>query len=76
MPAATITRPKVRENEMIRYMGSKTTPEGATLYVFLVNGAQKEVREGALKQYPGCYEALPPAAKQKIEANRRWMSNL
>jgi len=50
---------------MIRYMGSKKTPDGATLYVFLVNGAQKEVREGALKQYPGCYEALPPDAKQK-----------
>lgn len=61
---------------MIKYMGSKKTTEGGTLYVFLVNGLQKEVRESALKQHPGCYEALPPAAKAKIDANRRWMAKL
>lgn len=61
---------------MIKYMGSKKTTEGGTLYVFLVNGLHKEVREGALKQHPGCYEALPAAAKAKIDANRRWMAKL
>lgn len=61
---------------MIRYLGSKKTPEGGTLYVFLVNGAQKELREASLKQYPGCYEALPPEAKERIRANRSWMSKL
>jgi len=45
-------------------MGSKTTPEGATLYVFLVNGAQKEVREGALKQYPA---VTRPCARSETE---------
>jgi hypothetical protein len=44
--------------------------------VFLINGLQKEIRESALKQYPGCYEALPAAAKAKINANRAWMQKL
>ena len=61
---------------MIKYIGSKTTAEGGILYVFLVNGLQKEVRESALKQHPGCYEALPAATKEHIKANRRWMLNL
>ncbi len=61
---------------MIRYMGSKKTSEGATVYVFVINGLQKEVKESALKQHPGCYDALPAAAKEKIEQNRRWMSKL
>ena len=61
---------------MIKYMGTRKTPEGATTYVFVINGAQKEVRESALKQHPGCFEALPQSVKQKIEANRRWMSNM
>ncbi|MET3130833.1 hypothetical protein AAKU55_001091 [Oxalobacteraceae bacterium GrIS 1.11] len=61
---------------MIKYMGTKKNTEGATLYVFLVNGLQKEVREGALKQHPGCYEALPPSAKAKVDASRIWMSKL
>ena len=50
--------------------------EGATVYVFVVNGQQKEIREGALKQHPGCFEALPAAAKAQIAANRSWMSKL
>jgi hypothetical protein len=37
---------------------------------------EKEVREGALKQHPGCYEALPAAVKAKIAANRAWLSKL
>lgn len=61
---------------MIKYLGSKKTDQGGTLYVFLINGVQKEIRESALKQYPGCYEALPPAAKAKISANRQWMQKL
>jgi len=61
---------------MIKYLGTKKTDQGASLYVFLINGQQKEIRESALKQYPGCYEALPAAAKAKISANRAWMQKL
>jgi hypothetical protein len=50
--------------------------EGATVYVFVVNGLQKEIRESALKQHPGCFEALPASAKAQIAANRSWMSKL
>jgi hypothetical protein len=46
------------------------------LYIFLINGLQKEIRESALKQYPGCYEALPATAKARISANRSWLSKL
>ena len=61
---------------MIRYMGTRKNMEGATVYVFVVNGLQKEIREAALKSHPGCFEALPASAKAKIEANRNWMKNL
>jgi hypothetical protein len=61
---------------MIKYLGTKKSDQGGTLYVFLINGLQKEIRESALKQHPGCYEALPPAAKAKISANRAWMQKL
>lgn len=61
---------------MIRYMGTRKTGEGAAVYVFLVNGMQKEVREHALKQHPGCYEALPATVKAQIAANRAWLSKL
>jgi hypothetical protein len=61
---------------VIRYMGTRKTEDGATMYVFIVNGLKKEVREMALKQHPGCYEALPAATKAKIAANRAWMSKL
>lgn len=57
-------------------MGTRQTGEGAAVYVFIVNGMQKEVREHALKQHPGCYEALPAAVKAKIAANRDWLSRL
>jgi hypothetical protein len=59
---------------MIKYLGSKSTSDGGVLYVFLINGLQKEIKERALKQYPGCYEALPPTAKARISANRAWLS--
>lgn len=61
---------------MIKYMGTKKTSDGGVLYIFLINGLQKEVRESALKQYPGCYEALPATAKARIMANRAWMQKL
>jgi hypothetical protein len=61
---------------MIKYLGTRKTDQGATLYVFLINGAEKEIREGALKQYPGCYEALPAAVKTRIGANRAWLQKL
>jgi hypothetical protein len=57
-------------------MGTRKNAEGATVYVFVVNGLEKEVRENALKQHPGCYEALPASAKAKIAANRAWLSKL
>ena len=57
-------------------MGKKKTPEGATSYIFVVNGFQKEVRESALKQHPGCFEALPASVQATINANRQWMSKL
>ena len=61
---------------MIRYMGTRTNAEGASVYVFIVNGMQKEVREHALKRHPGCYEALPEPVKAQIAANRAWLSKL
>ena len=61
---------------MIRYMGKRQNADGAAVYVFLVNGMQKEVREHALKQHPGCYEALPATVKARIAANRAWLSKL
>lgn len=61
---------------MIRYMGTRTNGEGAAVYVFIVNGMQKEVREHALKQHPGCFEALPASVKARIAANRAWLSRL
>lgn len=61
---------------MIKYMGTRKTDEGSVLYVFLINGLQKEIRESALKQYPGCFEALPATAKARISANRAWLSKL
>ena len=61
---------------MIRYMGTRKNAEGASVYVFIVNGMQKEVREHALKQHPGCYEALPATVKAKIAATRAWRSKV
>nr|WP_315402119.1 hypothetical protein [uncultured Duganella sp.] len=61
---------------MIKYVGTRNTDDGAVLYVFLINGLQKEIREAALRQYPGCYEALPQTAKARVSANRAWLSKL
>lgn len=57
-------------------MGTRKNAEGVTVYVFVVNGMQKEVREHALKQHPGCYDALPASAKAQIASNRNWLSKL
>jgi hypothetical protein len=57
-------------------MGTRKNAEGVIVYVFVVNGMQKEVREHALKQHPGCYDALPASAKAQISANRAWLSKL
>lgn len=62
--------------KMIKYLGTKKTDQGGTLYVFLINGQEKHVSESALKQYPGCYEALPESAKARIAANRKWLQKL
>lgn len=62
--------------KMIKYLGTRKTDQGGTLYVFLINGQEKQVRESALKQYPGCYEALPESVKVRIAANRKWLQNL
>lgn len=61
---------------MIRYMGTRKSAQGTTVYVFVVNGLEKEVRESALKQHPGCYDALPAATRAQIAANRAWLSKL
>jgi hypothetical protein len=66
----------VKEIIVIRYMGTRKNADGAAVYVFIVNGLEKEVREHALKQHPGCYEALPASVKAKIAANRAWLSKL
>jgi hypothetical protein len=65
-----------KETIVIRYMGTRKNAEGASVYIFIVNGLEKEVREHALKQHPGCYEALPASVKAKIAANRAWLSKL
>ena len=57
-------------------MGTRKNAEGVDVYVFVVNGMQKEVREHALKQHPGCYEALPASTKAKIAENRAWLAKL
>jgi hypothetical protein len=57
-------------------MGTRKNAEGVTVYVFIVNGMQKEIREQALKQHPGCFDALPAAAKAQIAANREWLSKM
>jgi hypothetical protein len=61
---------------VIRYMGTRKNADGAPVYVFIVNGLEKEVREHSLKQHPGCFEALPASVKSRIAANRAWLSKL
>lgn len=61
---------------MIRYIGKRTNEENATLYVFLINGMRKEIRETAFKQYPGTFEKLPKSVREQIEENRRWLSQI
>jgi hypothetical protein len=67
---------RARRLIVIRYLGTRKNAEGAAVYVFIVNGMEKEVREHALKLHPGCYDALPASVKAKIAANRAWLSKL
>jgi hypothetical protein len=66
----------VMETQLIKYMGNRKTPEGSTVYVFLINGLQKELKEASLKQHPGCYQVLPASVKDSIEQNRQWISKI
>ena len=75
-PGANVIMGAHKEIAVIRYMGIRKNAEGASVYVFIVNGLEKEVREHALKQHPGCYEALPASVKAKIAANRAWLGKL
>ncbi len=65
-----------KEKTLIRYMGTRTKDDGSKVYVFVVNGLQKEIRESALKQHPGCYDALPSSVKDQIAKNRAWLSRV
>jgi len=73
---ANVIMGALKEIAVIRYLGTRKNAEGASVYVFIVNGLEKEVREHALKQHPGCYEALPASVKAKIAANRAWLSKM
>lgn len=59
---------------MIKYLGAKKGSDGLTIHSFIINGAQREIPEAALKKYPGCAQALSSAAKQKIAADKAWLS--
>ena len=59
---------------MIKYLGTRKTSDGATLYCFVINGQKKEVREFDLKMHPGCYDVLPQSVKEQITKNRQWLS--
>lgn len=56
---------------MIKYMGTHTNADGVTLYAFLVNGVERELREEALTNVPGFYESLPAPLRAQLEAQRR-----
>ena len=51
---------------MVRYMGERRNADGETVYVFLVNGAEKSLRAADLHHYPDCYEVLPAPVKAHI----------
>ena len=59
---------------MMRYLGTRKNEDGATLYIFTINGQQKEIREHDLKLHPGCFNLLPQAVKDQIAKNRQWLS--
>ncbi|MFD2366182.1 hypothetical protein [Pseudoduganella sp. GCM10020061] len=56
---------------MIRYMGTHTNADGATVYAFLVNGVARELTEDALTRVPGYFESLPAPLQAQVEARRR-----
>jgi hypothetical protein len=61
---------------VIRYMGIRKSAEGGKVYVFVINGQQKEIKETNLKLHPGTFEALPASVKAEIAKNRAWMSKI
>ena len=61
---------------MIKYLGKQKNNQGDSVFVFLINGLQKEVKQFALKQFPGCYEALPSSVKSQIQSDRSWLSKI
>ena len=54
--------------------------EQGDLFILATDGVYEHVTSSeiidALKQHPGCYEALPAAARAQIAANRQWLSKL
>ncbi|MEN9865002.1 MAG: hypothetical protein RL748_592 [Pseudomonadota bacterium] len=63
-----------KEIELIRYMGIRKTEDGGKLYVFVVNGQQKQIKQADLKLHPGCYDALPASVKEQIAKDRQWLA--
>lgn len=56
---------------MIKYMGTHTNADGATVYAFLVNGVARELQEDALRTVPGYFESLPAPLQAQLETRRR-----
>lgn len=59
---------------MIKYIGKKQKSGSSNIYLFLINGLEKEVGEFAFRKYPECYRLLPQKIKEEIEANKKWLS--
>ena len=65
-----------KEIQLIRYLGIRKTDTGGKLYVFVVNGQQKEIKAVDLKLHPGCLAVLPASVKEQIEKDRQWLSKV
>lgn len=61
---------------MIKYVGTRKVAEGNTVHVFVVNGQQKEVKETSLKQHPGYFDAMPHSVQERINNNKKWISQI
>lgn len=51
---------------MVKYMGERRDAGGELVYVFLVNGKEKAVRQADLRHYPDCLDVLPAPVKAHI----------
>ena len=70
-------RPWISDPEWYsRSLTAHGTVMGYVMPTLVAMGFGYAISESALKQHPGCYEALPAATKAKIAANRSWMSKL